>query len=818
MSYLKDREIWLSSVPTGNPPAGYVWVFIQNGVFVVRDSNGVDKIMATTTGTVTNATSASYVEYSNVANKPALISGSSQVSFNGITDKPALVSSSAQIVGYNLFATTGSNQFNGSQAVTGSLTVTGQVVAQTLNVQQVTSSIVYSSGSNIFGNSLGNTQQFTGSLQVSGSSHYLLGNVLIGTTTNSNSRFQVIGPNSNLLPLVDLVASGTGLFQRGVRLLNSGMNSGDHIMYAVGQADNARNMGQVYFQYSGSASTSNRLSFGLHSVDDVLNILGTGNVGVGTVSPSAKLEVEAASNPEISIASTAGATSNLLSFRATSHTQPIQTQLKTIDNGNFTSDLAFLFKASGTGGTLSEKMRITSDGKLQVLGTTGLPATSGTTQNGTLRLQLVGYGTVLDFGAEGPSTGKQWIQATNSTDLSIKYPLLLNPNGGNVGIGTDNPGQRLSVFQDTNGDARLSLINPNTGASARTFLYIATTGNRYVGMLAYGANATGTTVGLSNASLGIIEAGADVSNFLINSTNPIVFGVNGSERMRITSGGLVRIGPVTDSDGTLQVRGLSQNTYNSDGYNGTGANIRLLPSSTGGTNITTGISMGVGGAAEAYIGAVQQSNTLADIVFQIFNGSAYAERMRITSGGTLYIGTATNPLSNATPLLGIVAGAATDAVNIKHTQNGNNTVNIWQTGESSFAALAFYKGDSQGATVGSINCTTSATTFTTTSDYRLKENIVPVESGLNRLMQLKPSKFNWITTGEEAEGFIAHELQEIFPYAVAGEKDAIYSSTGNIKPQSVDYGRITPLLVKAIQELKSENDNLKSRLEVLEQS
>ncbi len=802
MSYLKDREIWLSSVPTDNPPAGYVWVFIQNGVFVVRDSSGVDKIMATTTGTVTNATSASYVEYSNVANKPALVSGSSQVSFNGITDKPALVSSSAQIVGYNVFATTGSNQFNGSQAITGSLTVTGQVVAQTLNVQQVTSSIVYSSGSNIFGNSLSNTQQFTGSLQVTGSTHYLLGNVLIGTTTGSNSRFQVIGSNSNLLPLVDLVASGTGLFQRGVRLLNSGMNTGDNIMYAVGQADNARNMGQVYFQYSGSSSTSNRLSFGLHSVDDVLNILGTGNVGVGTVSPSAKLEVEAASNPEISIASTAGATSNLLSFKATSHTQPIQTQLKTIDNGNFTSDLAFLFKASGTGGTLSEKMRITSDGKLQVLGTTGLPATSGTTQNGTLRLQLVGYGTVLDFGAEGPSTGKQWIQATNSTDLSIKYPLLLNPNGGNVSIGTTSPGDNFILditSTKASGASGMRLTTQSTSAGP-IFVF----------------NYTGST--LTNWAIGAHQSTSGALEFVSSNSAGGDPSIAGTSRMLITSGGLVRIGPVTDSDGTLQVRGLSQNTYNSDGYNGTGANIRLLPSSTGGTNITTGISMGVGGAAEAYIGAVQQSNTLADIVFQIFNGSAYAERMRITSGGTLYIGTATNPLANATPLLGILAGSFTDAVSIKHTQNGNNTVNIWQTGTSSFAALAFYKGDSQGATVGSINCTTSATTFTTTSDYRLKENIVPVESGLDRLMQLKPSKFNWITTGEEAEGFIAHELQEIFPDAVAGEKDAIYSSTGNIKPQSVDYGRITPLLVKAIQELKSENDNLKSRLEVLEQS
>ena len=147
MSYLKDREIWLSNVPTDNPPAGYVWVFIQNGVFVVRDSNGLDKIMATTTGTVTNATSASYVEYSNVASKPALISGSSQVSYTGLSNIPVgivsgsaqvtysgltgipsgIVSGSAQVASFGIFATTGSNGFNGSQSITGSLTVTGLV-------------------------------------------------------------------------------------------------------------------------------------------------------------------------------------------------------------------------------------------------------------------------------------------------------------------------------------------------------------------------------------------------------------------------------------------------------------------------------------------------------------------------------------------------------------------------------------------------------------------------------------------------------------------------------------------------------------------
>lgn len=113
---------------------------------------------------ITGATTASYVEYSNVGNKPALVSGSSQITYSGLSGVPSgivsgssqvtysglmgipagIVSGSDQITGFGIFATTGSNQFNGSQAVTGSLTVTGQVVAQTLNVQQVTSSIVYS--------------------------------------------------------------------------------------------------------------------------------------------------------------------------------------------------------------------------------------------------------------------------------------------------------------------------------------------------------------------------------------------------------------------------------------------------------------------------------------------------------------------------------------------------------------------------------------------------------------------------------------------------------------------------------------------------
>ena len=116
-----------------------------------------------------------------------------------------------------------------------------------------------------------------------------------------------------------------------------------------------------------NTSTSHPMIFRTVGVER-MRIDTSGNVGIGTGgdNPTALFEVEAASNPEISIASSAGSTSNFLNFKAISHTQQIQTQLKTIDNGDFTADLAFLFKASGTGGALGEKARLTANGNLLV--------------------------------------------------------------------------------------------------------------------------------------------------------------------------------------------------------------------------------------------------------------------------------------------------------------------------------------------------------------------------------------------------------------------------------------------------------------------
>lgn len=123
--------------------------------------------------------------------------------------------------------------------------------------------------------------------------------------------------------------------------------------------------------------------------------------------------------------------------------------------------------------------------------------------------------------------------------------------------------------------------------------------------------------------------------------------------------------------------------------------------------------------------------------------------------------------------------------------------------------------DHNGTRRGYISVDTSGTLFSTSSDYRLKNVIEPVENGIERINKLNPVKFAWIETGKEEEGFIAHEVDEIFNDAVGGEKDAI-KEDGSIDAQTMDYGRITPLLVKAIQEQQTIIDDLKARIEALE--
>jgi hypothetical protein len=130
-----------------------------------------------------------------------------------------------------------------------------------------------------------------------------------------------------------------------------------------------------------------------------------------------------------------------------------------------------------------------------------------------------------------------------------------------------------------------------------------------------------------------------------------------------------------------------------------------------------------------------------------------------------------------------------------------------------------------GNIVGQITRSATGVAYGTSSDYRLKENVVSIENGIDKLNLINPVEFNFKNDDSKTKvsGFIAHELATIIPEAVIGEKDAIeivdeegengeVVKTEKIIPQMVDYSAVVPLLVKAVQELSAEVASLKAQL------
>jgi len=134
--------------------------------------------------------------------------------------------------------------------------------------------------------------------------------------------------------------------------------------------------------------------------------------------------------------------------------------------------------------------------------------------------------------------------------------------------------------------------------------------------------------------------------------------------------------------------------------------------------------------------------------------------------------------------------------------------------------IRFYRND--GISVGTITQNgTSSTSYNTSSDYRLKENIIPMTGSIDRLKQLKPSRFNFINQDLSkganiiVDGFIAHEVSDIIPEAITGEKDGV-DYEGNPDYQSIDQSKIVPLLTGALQEAISKIESLEARIKALE--
>jgi Chaperone of endosialidase len=114
-----------------------------------------------------------------------------------------------------------------------------------------------------------------------------------------------------------------------------------------------------------------------------------------------------------------------------------------------------------------------------------------------------------------------------------------------------------------------------------------------------------------------------------------------------------------------------------------------------------------------------------------------------------------------------------------------------------------------GTQVGSVSVTTTATAYNTSSDYRLKNTIAPMTGALAKVALLKPCTYKWNADGSDGEGFIAHELAEVCPAAVTGEKDAV-DAEGKPIYQGIDVSFLVGTLTAAIQELKAEFDAYKA--------
>jgi len=207
-----------------------------------------------------------------------------------------------------------------------------------------------------------------------------------------------------------------------------------------------------------------------------------------------------------------------------------------------------------------------------------------------------------------------------------------------------------------------------------------------------------------------------------------------------------------------------------------------------------------GGGLDAYgsISAVKSNATSGD-------GSAYlkfvtntstsnaTEKMRITSSGTVCVNT-TASISSSNLSVAVAGFGPASGIGINDTNSSNGTpFIIFQTG-----------GTNRGSITNNQNSTVSYNT--SVSDYRLKENVVNFNDGLNNINALRPVSFTWKETGKDDIGFIAHELQAVVPECVNGDKDGMFEETPQYQLVFPAPAQMIANLVSAIKELNAKVD------------
>ena len=385
----------------------------------------------------------------------------------------------------------------------------------------------------------------------------------------------------------------------------------------------------------------------------------------------------------------------------------------------------------------------------------GLISSAQSGGNAAIFNRMTSDGSIVGFRKDGSEVG-------SIGNISSRMYI----GSGDTGIFFDsirNQIQPCNTLTGSNIDATIDL-----GRDVFRFKDLYLSGNAYVGNAV-----TSSTNGSSDLKL---------------EGNQHIFrkGVAGgyAERMRI------------DSSGNLLVGGTSTPYYN--------GGIRVhSASSVGNIQISAGDKTGFSLMQDSGGTAYLANRDNAGMNFYTNN----TQRMTIDSSGNVGIGQ-----TPGTPRLNVTAAGTAYAAYLTFQTSGTGMgMNVTAGGSQTFH---FYF--SNGTYVGQVYTTGSTTVWASASDYRLKENVVTDWDATTRLKQLKPSRFNFIKDADTTmDGFLAHEVQDIVPEAVIGEKDGL-KADGTPKYQGIDPSKLVPLLTKAIQEQQTLIESLTARIETLE--
>ena len=366
-------------------------------------------------------------------------------------------------------------------------------------------------------------------------------------------------------------------------------------------------------------------------------------------------------------------------------------------------------------------------------------------------------------------------------------------SSGRLGLANTNPSKLLTIGTSTTANPTVRLNGSLTGGSD-TYQY------------SFGLDDTADFAGIKLNYADRVSKGLQIFT-APGFSFPITFYTNSAtQAMTLDTSGNLGIG-------TTSPAAKLQTQQTSAGSRVTGALLQNVGSSAS-TAVSLDFAPHESSASPTTLARIdairtQTSNALTDLVFSTFNATLQ-ERARIDSSGNLLVGTTTNGISNGGIQLQPAGGGASIpffGVGGNSSSDGNISNAIYST---SLAQYQFYVG--YGGTVFARSVVISSL-----SDARLKENIVDLDVGLDKIMALKPRKFDWKegkgNNKKNVRGFIAQELEQVFPDLIDEWRDPAPEGEDPYKSVRQD---LMPVLVKAIQEQQALITTLTARISALE--